>query len=134
MASTTDPLLALRDAIKTKSAVSYLVDDAPTPMLQSSTHISIPTAGTEPLVVLKSTPSRFRKPSSSTEFYTVGSVLACWLFREAGAAEYMRACREAGYAVGFVSVTERKGVVEWLEGGRSTHDRLARLPGAFYNC
>lgn len=127
MSSTPDPLLAMRDAIKMKTAITYLADDIPTPMLQSASHISIPTTGAEPLVVVKTTPSRFRKPSSDTEFYAIGAVLACWLFRDAGAAEYMRACREAGYSVGFVSVTERKGVVDWLEGRRSTHDRLAKL-------
>ncbi|KZV86851.1 CDC73-domain-containing protein [Exidia glandulosa HHB12029] len=125
MSSTPDPLVALRDAIKNKAAITYLADDAPTPLLQSATHISIPTTGTEPLVVPKTTPSRFRKPSSDTEFYAIGAVLACWLFRDAGAAEYMRASREAGYAAGFVSVTERKGIVDWLEGRRAQHDRLA---------
>ncbi|EJD46181.1 RNA polymerase II-associated protein [Auricularia subglabra TFB-10046 SS5] len=122
----------MRDAVKNKAAITYLANDMPTPHLQSSTHISIPTTGTEPLVIAKSAPTRFRKPgdTNNTEFYTAGAVLAAWLFREAGAAEYMRQNREAGYAAGFVSVTERKGIVDWLEGRRSSHDRLAPLAGA----
>ena len=100
----------------------------------SATHLSIPTPGPAPLLVPKGAPTRFRKPGDAAahEFYQAGAVLAAWLFREAGAAEYMRQNREAGFAAGFVSVTERKGVVDWLEGRRTGHERLARLPGAWH--
>jgi hypothetical protein len=43
-------------------------------------------------------------------------VYLAWLLRDASGAEYMKQARENGLAVGFVSITERKSVVDWLEG------------------
>jgi parafibromin len=39
----------------------------------------------------------------------------------------MKQARECGLAVGFVSVTERKNVVDWLEGRISDHERIVSL-------
>jgi len=41
----------------------------------------------------------------------------------------MKQAREHGLAVGFVSVTERKSVVDWLEGKISDHERITPLSG-----
>lgn len=41
----------------------------------------------------------------------------------------MKQARENGLAVGFVSVTERKGVVDWLEGIVADSDRISPLAG-----
>ncbi len=49
------------------------------------------------------------------DFYTLDAVYAAWLARDAVVAEYMKQGRELGVTV-FVSVTERKNVVGWLEG------------------
>jgi parafibromin len=43
----------------------------------------------------------------------------------------MKQTRENGLAVGFVSVTERKGVVDWLEGKVPDSDRIVPLVGMF---
>jgi parafibromin len=43
----------------------------------------------------------------------------------------MKQTRENGLAVGFVSVTERKGVVDWLEGKVPDSDRIVPLVGTF---
>ena len=43
----------------------------------------------------------------------------------------MKLARESGLAVGFVSVTERKSLVEWLEGKLATHERIAPLVGEY---
>jgi len=52
-----------------------------------------------------------------------------WLLRDAPGAEYMKQARECGLAVGFVSVTERKNVVDWLEGKIPDHEKIVSLVG-----
>jgi parafibromin len=37
--------------------------------------------------------------------------------------------RESGLAVGFVNITERKSVVDWLEGRIPEHERIVSLTG-----
>lgn len=124
MASGTDPLLALRAAIKSKHKTAYTPD--------SSGLILSPT-----LTVPKSAPTRLRKPGSTsadpaaapTDFFSIEAVYLAWRLRDAPGADYMRQAREHGLALGFVSVTERKGVVDWLEGRVAEHERIVPLIG-----
>lgn len=57
------------------------------------------------------------------------AIYLAWLLRDAPGAEYVKQARESGLAIGFVSVTERKNVVEWLEGKVSDHERVVSLVG-----
>jgi parafibromin len=41
----------------------------------------------------------------------------------------MKQARESGLAVGFVSVTERKSVVDWLDGRTANHLNIVPLAG-----
>ncbi|KAG0701083.1 RNA pol II accessory factor, Cdc73 family-domain-containing protein [Suillus ampliporus] len=130
MDSTSDPLLALRHAIKTKSPITYVANSEPTASLLAASHIVLsPT-----LSLPKSTPTRYSKPgtsaSSPSDFFTLEAVHLAWLLRDAPAAEYMKQARENGLAVGFVSVTERKGIVEWLEGKVNDLKRIVSLAAA----
>ncbi|KAJ8587871.1 CDC73-domain-containing protein [Rhizopogon salebrosus TDB-379] len=126
MDSTSDPLLALRQAIKTKSLITYTANSEPTTSLLSATHIVLSAT----LSLLKSSPTRYSKPgtsaSSPSDFFTLEAVYLAWLLRDAPVAEYMKQARENGLAVGFVSVTERKSIVEWLEG--KVHDLKRIVP------
>jgi parafibromin len=124
----TDPLLALRRAVKSKTPITYLTDGQPAPTLLAATHLSLGPAITFP----KSTPTRYTKPgvsnsSSTADVYTLEAVYLAWLLRDAPGAEYMRQARESGLTVGFVSVTERKSVVEWLEGKVADLERIRPL-------
>ncbi|KZT11161.1 RNA polymerase II-associated protein [Laetiporus sulphureus 93-53] len=119
MATTTDPLLAFRQAIESRTDITYTKDSEPTSSLAAATHIVLsPT-----LSLPKNTPTRLRKPGSTStdpaskpqDFFSLEAVYLAWLLREASGAEYMKQARENGLAVGFVSVTERKNVVDWLE-------------------
>ena len=130
MDSTSDPLLALRQAIKTKVPITYAANSEPTASLLAATHVVLsPT-----LSLPKSTPTRYSKPgtsaSSPSDFFTLEAVYLAWLLRDAPVAEYMKQARENGLAVGFVSVTERKGIVEWLEGKVTDLKRLVPIAGA----
>lgn len=128
MDSTGDPLLALRHAIKSKTTITYLTHSEPAPTLLAATHLSLSPRITLP----KSSPTRYTKPgvsnpSSAADVYTLEAVYLAWLLRDAPGAEYMRQARESGLTVGFVSVTERKSVVEWLEGKIADLERIRPL-------
>ena len=131
--STTDPLLALQQTIKSQIPITYSKDSEPSTSLLSATHLVLSPS----LSILKSTPTRYRKPNTSSndpvsapqDFASIGAVYLAWNLRDAPGAEYMKLARESGLAVGFVSVTERKSLVEWLEGKLATHERIAPLVG-----
>jgi parafibromin len=130
MSSHTDALLCLRQAIKSRQPISYANAEGPCTSLLTATHLVISLSISLP----KSSPTRYRKPgTSSSDFFSVEAVYLAWLLRDAPGAEYMKQARENGLAVGFVSVTERKGVVDWLEGKTADSDRIAPLVGVFMN-
>ncbi|KDR82037.1 hypothetical protein GALMADRAFT_135412 [Galerina marginata CBS 339.88] len=117
-----DPLLALRQAIKSQQKATFANKSGPCPSLVDATDLVID--GTP---FPKTSRTRYRKAGTSTEFYSLDAVYVAWLLRLANGAEYMKQAREHGLAVGFVSVTERKHVVDWLEGKASDNDRIAPL-------
>ncbi|KAJ7095751.1 RNA polymerase II-associated protein [Mycena belliarum] len=123
-----DPLLALRAAIKVKANITYTKNDEPCQDLLSATHIVVSPKCTLP----KSAPTRYRKPgilmaAEPGDFFSVEAVYLAWLFKSAPGADYMKQARENGLAVGFVSVTERKNVVDWLEGRITDQERIVPL-------
>lgn len=126
-----DPLLSLRQAIKSRSTITYRNGPEPTGLLASATHIVLSSSVSLP----KSAPTRLRKPGTTSsdpstspqDFFSVAAVYLAWLLRDASGADYMKQARENGLAVGFVSVTERKNVVDWLEERRSDLENIAPL-------
>jgi parafibromin len=131
-----DPLLALRNSIKSKTPITYAIGDQPTDSFISATHIVLPQS------FLKSSPTRYRKPgvsdssepsSNPQDFFSLEAVYLAWLLRDAPGAEYMKQARENGLTLGFVSVTERKSVVDWLEGRTSDQERIVPLLGQFFS-
>jgi parafibromin len=131
MTSTTDSLAALRSAIKAKSSITYVTGSEQTQSLSAASHLVLSPS----VSLLKSSPTRFRRPGSSSsdpstkpeDFYSTEAIYIAWLLRDASGAEYMKQARESGLAVGFVSVTERKSVVDWLEGRTSSHPNIVPL-------
>ncbi|KAF9228911.1 RNA polymerase II-associated protein [Gyrodon lividus] len=129
--TTNDPLLSLRQAIKSKTPITYLGDNEPTTTFLAATHISLGPS----LSLQKSSATRYTKPgisnpSSPADFYSLEAIYLAWLLRDAPGAEYMKQARESGLAVGFVSVTERKSVVDWLEGKVADLERIRPLANA----
>lgn len=121
--ASSDPLNELRQAVTSKSTITYSNTQGPCTSLAAATHIVL-SSGNIP----KSTPTRYRRAgtsgSSPQDFYAVEALYLAWLLRDAAGAEYMKQSRENGLTVGFVSVTERKAVVDWLEGRISDHDHI----------
>lgn len=129
--SSGDALLALQSAIRSKSKITYANESGDeVQALSQATHLKLSPS----LSLPKSTPTRFRKSSSTAtdpatspnDFITLEALLLAWLTRDASAAEYMKQVRETGL-LAFVSITERKGVIDWLEGKVSEHERIAPL-------
>jgi parafibromin len=93
----------------------------PSSFLLSTTHLIIISPGHG---CPKSTLTRYRKPDTSSndpsskpqDFFSIKAV-------------YLASERESGLAVGFVNVTERKSVVDWLEGRIPEHERIVFLTG-----
>ena len=127
---TEDALLALRNAIKSQSTISYTAGGKPTSSLAAATHLVLPSK-----TLAKSTPTRFRKPgisgsdptNSPGDFFTLDAIYVTWLLRDASVTEYMKQARDNGLTVGLVSVTERKSVVDWLEGKATAHPNILPL-------
>jgi parafibromin len=133
MSSTPDALLVLQQAIQSQTPITYSKENEPSSSLLSATHLVISPGYS----FQKSTPTRYRKPGTSSndpsstpqDFFSIEAVYLAWLLRDAPGAEYMKQARECGLAVGFVSVTERKNVVDWLEGKISDNERIVSLAG-----
>ncbi|KAG5637917.1 hypothetical protein H0H81_002678 [Sphagnurus paluster] len=127
MSSNIDALSSLRQAIKSKDPITYSNSDGPCSSLSSATHLLVSS-----IPLPKSSPTRYLKTGVTTasgpsDFFSVEAIYLAWLLRDAPGAEYMKQARENGLAVGFVSVTERKNVVDWLEGRVSTSSRIVPL-------
>jgi parafibromin len=133
--STTDALSALRDAIQTRFSISYVTaSNKPTTTLSNASSLVLASGLTLP----KSSPTRLRKPGQSAtdwnispqEFYTLEAVFLAWHLRDAATGEYMRAVKEAGVPLAsMVAITEKSGVVEWLEGRLLDHPNILALQG-----
>jgi hypothetical protein len=132
-----DPLETFRAAVSAKYDIKPVnASGAPASSLRSATHLRLSTAATFP----KNTPTRLRKVGSSATdpasepdgFFMLGAVYLAWLSRDTPGGEYMKQAREHGFpAGGFVGLTERKGIVDWLKRAVTVLDSIVPLSGMF---
>ncbi|TCD66405.1 accessory factor associated with RNA polymerase II [Steccherinum ochraceum] len=133
MSWTPDALLSLQRALKSKTPVKF-TDAASNSVanLPAASHIQLQ-HGALP----KTTPTRLRKPNASStdpianpdDFFSLCAVYLAWANKDASGADYLRKMRENGLGVGgYPNVTERKNVVDWLEGKISHLDNIVPLP------
>jgi hypothetical protein len=132
-----DPLETFRAAVSAKYAIKPVnASGAPASSLRSATHLRLSTVATFP----KNTPTRFRKVGSSATdpasepdgFFMLEAVYLAWLSRDTPGGEYMKQAREHGFpAGGFVGLTERKGIVDWLKRAVTVLDSIVPLSGMF---
>lgn len=128
-----DVLLTLKHAIKSGYKITFSDGTSPSPSFAAASHLVLSPTATLP----KSAPTRLRKPGVTStdhaanpqDFFALEAVYLAWDLRDVSGAEYMKAARENGLAVGFVSVTERKGVVDWLEGRTNDLENIVPLVG-----
>ncbi|KAJ8699221.1 accessory factor associated with RNA polymerase II [Pleurotus ostreatus] len=129
-----DCLLALRQAIKSKAAVTFTKDGESISSVSAATHIHVPPNHSFP----KDTPTRYRKPDSKSsdpsanpqDFYSLVAIYVAWMLKDLTGSEYMKQCREHGLSLGYISITERKAVIDWLEGKDTHPERFAPLSDA----
>jgi parafibromin len=132
-----DPLETFRTAVSAKYDIKPVnASGAPASSLRSATHLRLSTAATFP----KITPTRLRKVGSSATdpasepdgFFMLEAVYLAWSLRDTPGGEYMKQAREHGFpAGGFVGLTERKGIVDWLKRAVTVLDSIVPLSGMF---
>jgi parafibromin len=132
-----DPLETFRAAVSAKYDIKPVnASGAPANSLRSATHLRLSTAATFP----KNTPTRLRKVGSSATdpasepdgFFMLEAIYLAWLSRDTPGGEYMKQARERGFpAGGFVGLTERKGIVDWLKRAVTVLDSIVPLSGMF---
>ncbi|KXN91931.1 Cell division control protein 73 [Leucoagaricus sp. SymC.cos] len=116
-----DVLSLLYQAIKSRADISYSNAQGLCTSLSAASHIVLPSGP-----VPKSAETRYRR--AGQDYYTLEALYLAWHLRDAAVAEYMKQTRENGLTAGYVSVTERKTVVDWLEGRIPDHDRIDPAP------
>ncbi|KAH9992792.1 RNA polymerase II-associated protein [Russula vinacea] len=128
-----DPLDSFRAAVSAKYDIKPVnASGAPTGSLRSATHLRLSTAVTFPI----HTPTRLRKvgstatdPASEPDgFFMLEAVYLAWSLRDTPGGEYMKQAREHGFpAGGFVGLTERKSIVDWLKRAVTVLDSIVPL-------
>jgi parafibromin len=121
---THDPIDLLRQSISS-SLPSVLLTAAsePTDTLSLAAYISFPQPTGEPINLTKETPTRYTSKAGSTnEFYNVAQLWLAWTERESGVRDYLVKGQAGG--VGYVSVADRRGVVEFLQSEEGVSDRV----------
>jgi len=128
-----DPLDAFRAAISAKYEIEPVnASGTSTGSLRSATHLRFSTAITLP----KNAPTRLRKVGSNAKapasepdgFFMLEAVYLAWSLRDTPGGEYMKQAREHGLpAGGFVGLTERKSIVDWLKRSVAALDSIVQL-------
>ncbi|KAG9124397.1 accessory factor associated with RNA polymerase II, partial [Ceratobasidium sp. 392] len=129
----TDVLNALRDATANNRPITFLDNDVPsTSLTPATTHIVLSPNVTVP----RSKPTRFRRSANSAatdpdaspgDFVSIEALLLVWTLKSASGGDYLRQARAVP---GYVAITERKAIVEWLEGKRTEHENIVPIGGA----
>ncbi|KAG9001585.1 accessory factor associated with RNA polymerase II [Tulasnella sp. JGI-2019a] len=129
-------LLSLRAAIRDKQPISYLKNGTPCSSISEATHIAI----SPNLTLPKTAVTRWRRPldpsaaSASVamdpalephRFFPLDAILITWTTRHDNAATYMRQATTEVQA--YVSLTERRTVLDWLEAKIPDPEKLASL-------
>ena len=133
-----DPLETFRAAVSAKYDIKPVIaSGAPASSLRAATHLRLSTVVTFPIT----TPTRLRKVGSSATdpasepdgFFMLDAVYLAWSLRDTPGGEYMKQAREHGFpAGGFVGLTERKSIVDWLKRVVTVLDSIVPLSGMFF--
>nr|ASF90230.1 hypothetical protein SPAR01680 [Bartheletia paradoxa] len=120
-----DALLALRHAFMASLPISPMLSSVPCPF-SSSTHLLIPTPSGD-ISFPRTTPTRLKR--STGDPYALDALYFAVTNRDASARDYMHEVTGTGIT-GFVSVLDRRNVVEFMTGAKETHRDLVPLEGA----
>ncbi|WVF68538.1 hypothetical protein IAT40_003306 [Kwoniella sp. CBS 6097] len=119
MATSPDPLDLLRQSILSSTPPTLLTESSsPASTLAEASFLSFeptPPLTDSPISIPKDVPTRYTsKAGSRDEFYLIGQLWLAWSERESGVRDYLMK-GQAG-SIGYVAITDRRGVVEFLTG------------------
>jgi parafibromin len=114
---THDPIDLLRSSISSSLPAKLLsAASEPASSLSLAAYISFPQPQGEPINITKDHPTRYTsKAGQSTDFYNIAQLWLAWTEKDSGVREYLVKGQAGG--LGYVSVADRRGVVEYLQGG-----------------
>ncbi|WWC95492.1 hypothetical protein V866_002356 [Kwoniella sp. B9012] len=119
MATSTDPLDLLRQSIISSLPPTLLTSSSSgASTLAEASFLSfppVPPLTDSPTSIAKDASTRYTsKAGSKDEFYNIGQLWLAWNERESGVRDYLMKGQAGG--VGYVTITDRRGVVEYLTG------------------
>lgn len=110
-----DPLDLLRKSISdNRPAVLLGEGGAPVDSIATATSLSFPQASGDAITIPKEAATRYARTDAREDFYNVGQLWIAWTERETGVRDYLQKSQAAG--VGNVAITDRRGVVDFLQG------------------
>lgn len=133
-----DPLLLLHSTLTSNGTITLLSfpDSSPTPLdpvnatevydLPSCTHIAFPSISSSlpRPILIKTISTRYTSTGTGEgDCYDLQTLLFAYLKRDENALEYIKICREKNLV--FVSVTERKAILDFLS-GRTNLESVAK--------
>lgn len=123
---THDPIDLFKQSISTASIPTLLTAaQEPADTLALASYISFSQPSGESINLTKDTPTRYTsKVGSSTEFYNVAQLWLAWTEKSSSVRDYLVKGQQGG--VGYVSVADRRGVVEFLQGENDGSGRVIR--------
>ncbi|WWC73546.1 uncharacterized protein I206_107518 [Kwoniella pini CBS 10737] len=129
MATSPDPLQLLRQSIVSLILPTLLTSSSsPASSLGEASFISfppVPPLTDSPTSIAKDTPTRYTsKAGTRDEFYNIGQLWLAWNERESGVRDYLMNGQAGG--VGYVAITDRRGVVEFLTGESEATGRVLK--------
>lgn len=111
-----DPLDLLRTSISQDLPATLQSDaGAPVDSLAAASVLSFPQPdGAEAVTVPKDAATRYSRTDARSDFYSAGQLWLAWTERDTGVRDYLVKGQAAG--VGYVAITDRRGVVDFLQG------------------
>lgn len=110
-----DPLDLLRASISENRPAVLLSDGgAPADSITTAASLSFPQASGDAITIPKDAATRYARTDAREDFYNVGQLWLAWTEREAGVRDYLQKGQAAG--VGYVAITDRRGVIDFLQG------------------
>ena len=121
---THDPIDLLRQSISnSQSSILLTAASEPTDTLSLAAYISFPQPSADAINITKETPTRYTsKAGANNEFYNVAQLWLAWTEKDSNVREYLAKGQAGG--VGYVSVADRRGVVEFLQTQDGYSDRV----------
>ncbi|KAL7424950.1 accessory factor associated with RNA polymerase II [Cryptotrichosporon argae] len=109
-----DPLDLLRESIALSTPATLLTAASdPASTLADAAYLSF-ALPSGPVNLPKDAPTRYARTAGRTDFYTLGQLWLAWTEKDTGVRDYLVKGQAAG--TGYVGITDRRGVVEYLQG------------------